>query len=219
MNASVGFSSCAGSPSSQFTQVQIGIEVAAPFVTPRCERSVFEVHKGCTVGATVFRPADISSKCSECPANSSPARERWHKMPPITFSLDLWSKYSPWHVLGNWFNTRARPCAFASTQSSASESSRVRYGSDLTAIGRPPVWAESQRTGIACCSSKQDSRFLRSIATRDCEPSGAALRYWTGHEIGCPSARAARKGQYGSRRSSRAMMTASACPVTITCSA
>src|SRR5258707_6304692 len=53
-----------------------------------------------------------------------------------------------------------------------------------------------QPSGIACCSSKQDSRFLRSTATRACDPSGAALRYWTGHEVGCPSSRAARNGQY-----------------------
>src|SRR5229473_632601 len=47
-------------------------------------------------------------------------------------------------------------------------------------------WTSDQPSGIACCSSKQDSRFLRSTATRACEPSGAALRYWTGHETGCP---------------------------------
>src|SRR6267378_6083910 len=61
-------------------------------------------------------------------------------------------------------------------------------------------WTSDQPSGIACCSSKRDSRFLRSTATRACEPSGATLRYWTGHEIGCPNSRAARNGQYGSRR-------------------
>ena len=40
------------------------------------------------------------------------------------------------------------------------------------------------------------ARFSRSTAgTRACAPSGAALRYWMGHEIDCPSSRAARSGQ------------------------
>src|ERR1700730_4142658 len=84
---------------------------------------------------------------------------------------------------------------------------------EASQAGLTQLGAEDQRFGIACCSSKQDSRFLRSTGTRACEFSGAALRYWTGHEIDCPNSRAARNGQYGSRRSSRAMMTASACPV------
>src|SRR5258705_12203796 len=33
-----------------------------------------------------------------------------------------------------------------------------------------------QPSGIACCCSKQDSRCLRSTATRACEPSGEALK-------------------------------------------
>jgi hypothetical protein len=75
------------------------------------------------------------------------------------------------------------------------------------------IHVKRQRSGMVCCSSKLDSRFLRSIGARACEPSGAALKYCTGHEIACPSSRAARNGQYGSRKNSRAMTTASACPV------
>jgi hypothetical protein len=36
-------------------------------------------------------------------------------------------------------------------------------------------------------SERHDSRFFRSTGTRACVPSGAALRYCTGHEVGCPS--------------------------------
>jgi hypothetical protein len=54
---------------------------------------------------------------------------------------------------------------------------------------------------------------------RSCAPFGPARRYWTGHAIGCSSSRATRNAQYGSRRNSRAMITASACFVRMMCSA
>jgi len=79
--------------------------------------------------------------------------------------------------------------------------------------------AAPRRSGTPCCSSKHDSKLFRSTGTRGCAPFGAALRYCTGHAIGCSSSRAARNGQYGSRKNSRAIITASACPVRMMCSA
>ena len=76
-----------------------------------------------------------------------------------------------------------------------------------------------RRSGTPCCSSKHDSKLFKSTGTRGCAPFGAALRYCTGHAIGCSSSRAARNGQYGSRKNSRAIITASACPVRMMCSA
>src|SRR5439155_20610038 len=76
-----------------------------------------------------------------------------------------------------------------------------------------------RRSGTPCCSSKHDSKLFKSTGTRGCAPFGAALRYCTGHAIGCSSSRAARNGQYGSRKNSRAIITASACPVGMMCSA
>ena len=42
-------------------------------------------------------------------------------------------------------------------------------------------------SGTPCCSSKHDSKLFRSTGTRGCAPFGPALRYWTGHAIGCSS--------------------------------
>ena len=70
--------------------------------------------------------------------------------------------------------------------------------------------SRGQRSGMACCSSKQDSQILEVYRDAGLGAFRCSLRYWTGQEIGCDSSRAARNGQYGSRRSSRAMMTASA---------
>jgi len=79
--------------------------------------------------------------------------------------------------------------------------------------------ARFRRSGTPCCSSKHDSKVFRSTGTRGCAPFGAALRYCTGHAIGWSSSRAARNGQYGWRKNSRAIITASACPVRMMCSA
>jgi hypothetical protein len=60
----------------------------------------------------------------------------------------------------------------------------------------------SYASGTPCCSSKHDSKLFRSTGTRGWAPFGPARRYWTGHAIGCSSSRAARKGQYESRKNS-----------------
>src|SRR5581483_2211920 len=71
---------------------------------------------------------------------------------------------------------------------------------------RPHVYGLAQARTRGTCGASRRPRQRCAV------PGAAARTYWGGHLISRPSSRAARSGKYGSRSSSRASSTRSACP-------